>query len=218
VVGAAVVTTAFAGPAAAAPAAELAQLRAMSKSQSQSQQKVHVVALGESLSSIAKTAGVSSWKRLYDANPSVAHPDMIHPGDKLVIPDAKAKLKSRPLPSTVQPTSGSAQAVGWSAPHGRKQTASASAARAPRRSGSSVAGGGVWDKLASCESGGNWGTNTGNGYSGGLQFSPGTWQANGGSGSAHNASRSEQIRVAKRIQQSQGWGAWPACSRKIGLR
>jgi LysM repeat protein len=214
VVGAAVVTTAFAGPAAAAPAAELAQLRAMSKSQP----KVHVVARGESLSSIAKTVGVSSWKRLYDANPSVAHPDIIHPGDKLVIPDAKAKLKSRPLPSTVQATSGRSRAVGRSAPQGRKWTASASTTRAPTRSGSSGAGSGVWDKLARCESSGNWGINTGNGYSGGLQFSPGTWRANGGSGSAHNASRSEQIRVAKRIQKSQGWGAWPACSQKIGLR
>jgi LysM repeat protein len=212
VVGAAVVTTAFAGTAAAAPATTLAQAKAKAKP------KVHVVERGESLSSIAKTAGVSSWKRLYDANKSIAHPDIIHPGQKLVIPDAKAKLKSRPLPSTVQPARGSGQAVAWSAPAGRKLTASASRTTRTRRSGSSAAGGGVWDKLARCESGGNWGINTGNGYSGGLQFSPGTWRANGGTGSAHSASRSEQIRVAKRVQQSQGWGAWPACSSKLGLR
>ena len=50
-----------------------------------------------------------------------------------------------------------------------------------------------WDAVAACESGGNWATNTGNGYYGGLQFTLGTWRANGGSGSPHNAIRSEQI-------------------------
>jgi hypothetical protein len=83
---------------------------------------------------------------------------------------------------------------------------------------SAAVGGSVWDRLAQCESGGNWATNTGNGYSGGLQFSAGTWQANGGSGSAYTASRAEQIRVAQRVQASQGWGAWPSCSSRLGLR
>ena len=56
---------------------------------------------------------------------------------------------------------------------------------APQSAPSTGGGGGRWDALAQCESGGNWSTNTGNGYSGGLQFSPSTWQAYGGSGSAH---------------------------------
>lgn len=73
-----------------------------------------------------------------------------------------------------------------------------------------------WDAIAKCESGGNWGTNTGNGYSGGLQFSPSTWRAYGGSGSAQNASRAEQIAVAERVKAAQGMGAWPTCSRKAG--
>ena len=73
---------------------------------------------------------------------------------------------------------------------------------------------GEWDKVASCESGGNWAINTGNGYYGGLQFSLGTWRANGGSGSPHNASRSEQIRVAENVLHSQGVGAWPSCGRR----
>jgi uncharacterized protein YabE (DUF348 family) len=81
-----------------------------------------------------------------------------------------------------------------------------------------VAGGGVWDALAKCEAGGNWAINTGNGYYGGLQFSPGTWRANGGVGMPHQASREEQIAVAERVQASQGWGAWPSCTRKLGLR
>ena len=76
----------------------------------------------------------------------------------------------------------------------------------------------TWDSLAQCESGGNWGTNTGNGYSGGLQFSASTWAAHGGTGSAANASREQQIAVAQRVQASQGWGAWPACAAKLGLR
>jgi resuscitation-promoting factor RpfA len=73
-----------------------------------------------------------------------------------------------------------------------------------------------WDAVAQCESGGNWSINTGNGYSGGLQFAPGTWRANGGTGSAHNASREEQIRVAENVLKSQGIGAWPVCGKKSG--
>lgn len=68
-----------------------------------------------------------------------------------------------------------------------------------------------WDAIANCESGGNWGTNTGNGYYGGLQFSQSTWNAYGGSGSASSASRDEQIAVAERVLDSQGIGAWPVC-------
>ena len=68
-----------------------------------------------------------------------------------------------------------------------------------------------WDAIAACESGGNWSINTGNGYYGGLQFTMGTWRANGGTGSPHNASRSEQIRVAENVLRTQGIGAWPSC-------
>ena len=75
----------------------------------------------------------------------------------------------------------------------------------------------VWDKLAQCESSGNWAINTGNGFSGGLQFTPSTWHAFGGEGRAEDASRVEQIVVAERVLAKQGWGAWPACSRKLGL-
>jgi nucleoid-associated protein YgaU len=77
--------------------------------------------------------------------------------------------------------------------------------------------GGTWDALAQCESGGNWATNTGNGYSGGLQFTDSTWAAHGGTGSAAAASREQQIAVAEQVQASQGWGAWPACAAQLGL-
>jgi LysM repeat protein len=81
----------------------------------------------------------------------------------------------------------------------------------------SAAGTSTWDALAQCESGGDWSINTGNGFKGGLQFTNSTWKAFGGSGSAHNASKSEQIRVAENVKAGQGWGAWPACSAKLGL-
>lgn len=79
---------------------------------------------------------------------------------------------------------------------------------------------GVWDRVAKCESGGNWQINTGNGYYGGLQFLPATWRGFGGgqfAPNAHQASREEQIKVAQRVLASQGPGAWPVCSRKAGL-
>ncbi len=82
----------------------------------------------------------------------------------------------------------------------------------------SVPSGSVWDRLAKCEAGGNWHINTGNGFYGGLQFTLSTWRAYGGSGMPHKASRERQIAIGKRVQKGQGWGAWPACSRKLGLR
>jgi resuscitation-promoting factor RpfA len=77
--------------------------------------------------------------------------------------------------------------------------------------------GSAWDRLAQCESGGNWKINTGNGYYGGIQFNPTTWRAFGGSGMPHQASKAQQIAVAERVLAKQGWNAWPACSRKLGL-
>jgi hypothetical protein len=71
-----------------------------------------------------------------------------------------------------------------------------------------------WDAIAQCESGGNWGISTGNGFSGGLQFTASTWRSNGGSGSPNGASREEQIRVAENVLHSQGIGAWPVCGRR----
>ncbi|WP_193105104.1 transglycosylase family protein [Brachybacterium sp. FME24] len=78
----------------------------------------------------------------------------------------------------------------------------------------------VWDKVAQCESGGNWSINTGNGYYGGLQFSSSTWKAFGGgqyASTANKASKSEQIAIAQRTLQQQGPGAWPTCGQRAGL-
>ena len=78
----------------------------------------------------------------------------------------------------------------------------------------------VWDRVAQCESGGNWSINTGNGYYGGLQFSHSTWIGYGGGKYAYNANgatRAQQIAIAKKTLASQGPGAWPVCSVRAGL-
>ena len=80
---------------------------------------------------------------------------------------------------------------------------------------------GVWDQLAQCEATGNWAINTGNGFYGGVQFDQNTWDRWGGQEYAPRAdlaTREEQIAIAKKTQAAQGWGAWPSCSAKLGLR
>ncbi|WP_306326163.1 transglycosylase family protein [Streptomyces venezuelae] len=75
-----------------------------------------------------------------------------------------------------------------------------------------------WDRVAQCESGGNWSINTGNGYYGGLQFSASTWAAYGGTAyasTANQASKSQQIAIAEKVLAGQGKGAWPSCG--VGL-
>lgn len=82
-------------------------------------------------------------------------------------------------------------------------------------------GSSVWDRLAYCESTGNWHINTGNGFYGGTQTSLSTWKEYGGLRYAKRpdlASRDQQILVNKRILKGQGWKAWPACSKRIGMR
>jgi len=197
--GAAVLVAAFALPA----RAEAVTTASTSNDRHRS---THVVKAGETLAGIAKAAKLPSWRPVYDLNKSIQHPDLIYPGQKLVIPAKGEKVKHRPLP-------------GPGIYRLPEQDRSPVRTQQPASSQRSAAvGGSVWDRLAQCESGGNWATNTGNGYSGGLQFSSGTWRANGGSGSPHTASRAEQIRVAQRVLASQGWGAWPSCSARLGLR
>ena len=76
----------------------------------------------------------------------------------------------------------------------------------------------AWDRLAQCESGGNWAANTGNGYYGGIQFSLGSWQAVGGTGRPDQASRETQIAMGQRLWNQGGWRHWPACTLKLGYR
>ena len=97
----------------------------------------------------------------------------------------------------------------------------AAAASASASSAAPAAATGVWDQIADCESGGDWAINSGNGYYGGLQFLGSTWQNYGGgefAARADLATREQQIVVAERIRDDVGYGAWPACTRRLGLR
>lgn len=100
----------------------------------------------------------------------------------------------------------------------REAAAAAKAAASQPAQTQTYSGGSVWDRLAQCESHGNWATNTGNGYYGGLQFNLPTWQAYGGTGYPHEHSRAEQIRVAENLRAARGYQPWPECSKKLGLR
>ncbi|MFF1869423.1 transglycosylase family protein [Kitasatospora herbaricolor] len=78
----------------------------------------------------------------------------------------------------------------------------------------------TWDKVAQCESTGNWSINSGNGFYGGLQFTSSTWAAFGGTAfapQANQATKAQQIAIAEKVLASQGPGAWPVCSVKAGL-
>ena len=163
------------------------------------------VAPGDSLTAIAETNS-STVERIYSANPAIDNPDLIHPGQQFRIPRADEHLTIRPLPVAAAPVATASVA------------ATPSTYSTPRATAAPVTSGSVWDQLARCESGGNWAINTGNGYYGGLQFSLSTWRAVGGSGLPSDASREEQIARAESVLARQGWGAWPACSAKLGLR
>lgn len=164
---------------------------------------------GDSLSKIAK-AKDSTVQRLFDANTDIENPDLIYPGDELRIPAKDEKLATRPMPTAVPAAPVAAPSTVAPAPATNSAPRAASSAPV-------VASGSVWDRLAQCESGGNWAINTGNGYYGGLQFSLSSWQAVGGSGLPSDASREEQIMRGEQLRAMQGWGAWPACSAKLGL-
>ena len=108
----------------------------------------------------------------------------------------------------------------WSPAPRRQAREEAPEQRQANTARANAGGGTVWDRLAQCESGGNWSINTGT-YDGGLQFLDSTWDAMGGeqyASSANLASREQQIVIAERTLDEAGWGAWPACARRLGLR
>jgi Transglycosylase-like domain/LysM domain len=169
----------------------------------------YTVKAGDTLSSIARHeyGSAHAWPALWWVNRHKVHnPQMIRVGQRLTLSSwhprkawlDRAAMAAIPAPAPAPPASAAAPAAAstgtWSAP-------------AP-------SGGVNWSAIAACESGGNWSTNTGNGFYGGLQFTEGTWLANGGgqyAPSANLASPPEQIAVAERVLASQGIGAWPVC-------
>ncbi|HEX5456735.1 MAG TPA: transglycosylase family protein [Candidatus Saccharimonadales bacterium] len=167
------------------------------------------VKTGDTLTKIAKK-NKTTYPRIFYANAKIKDPDVIFTGEKLRIPSKDEKLKSRPL-----------EGVTHTVPTVMSNVSDRRISPSPQpysMRAYSPSSGSVWDKIAACESGGNWSINTGNGYYGGLQFTASSWRAAGGSGLPSQASRSEQIARAKILQSRQGWGAWPACTSKLGIR
>ena len=152
--------------------------------------RYHRVEPGDTAASIASAYGLSSQWAVYDANPVMVDPDNPPVGVWLYIPHPTMSPQPRPRPG---------QAGYSSTPSG------------------SVVVDGIWLQLAACESSGNWGINTGNGYYGGLQFTRSSWRAVGGAGLPHEAHPMEQIARADYLQRIQGWQAWPMCAGKLGL-
>lgn len=166
---------------------------------------------GDTLTKVA-TDNNTVYVRLYDANMNINDPDLIYPGETILIPDPSEKLADRPLPEKVQAAIAAAPQALQTAPQQTAYHSSASAAVVPS--------GSVWDGLAQCESGGNWAINTGNGFYGGLQFDYNTWLNNGGGAYAERAdlaTRDQQIAIASKVQAARGWSPWPACASKLGL-
>ena len=75
----------------------------------------------------------------------------------------------------------------------------------------------TWDRVAACESGGNWAVNTGNGYYGGYQFDQRTWRGLGYKGRPDRAEPRFQDAATIKLHNKRGWAPWPACSRKEHL-
>ncbi len=183
-----------------------------------SQQVIVEVEKGDNLSKIANKHQ-TTYVRLFDANEHIKDPDIIHPGEKVRIPDQSEQLASRTIPAEIKPVATNKPKAQQGVKSSRAITRTPKTSSKPQKAQSvQVASGSVWDDLARCESGGNWAINTGNGYYGGLQFTASTWKAVGGSGLPHQNSKEEQIHRAQILQARSGWGQWPACTKKLGLR
>lgn len=157
---------------------------------------------GDTLALIAQDHDVT-YARLFSANKDIEHPDLIEPGDTVLIPIDGEEIEPRTIPEPLEET----------------QEPEEEATPAPAPEAAPVDSGSVWDQLAQCESGGRWSLDST--YDGGLQFHPDTWNRSKPAGYpdyAWQASREQQIEVGKRVQASGGWGQWPTCSSKLGLR
>ena len=152
--------------------------------------RYHRVEPGETAATIAARYGLANQWAVYDANPVIVRPNRLPVGTWLYIPHPSVLPASRPRP-------GQAGYTG--------------------QPSSTLIVDGVWLDIAACESSGNWGIDTGNGYYGGLQFTLDSWRYVGGAGYPHEAHPMEQIARADYLQRIQGWKAWPMCAEKLGL-
>ena len=185
---------------------------------------------GDTLSSIA-SSNSTTYVRLFDANSGIANPDIINPGEVVVVPTADAQLPDRfgqyeaSLSAASSSETAAPQAVSQPAVSQDSSASTAPSAPAPVSTPAPAAvtaapaatDDSVWTRIAACESGGNWSIDTGNGFYGGLQFTLSSWEAMGGTGLPNQASEATQIAMAIKLQAVQGWGAWPVCSVKAGV-
>jgi hypothetical protein len=162
--------------------------------------KMVAVQGGDSLSTIAEAQALPSWRPLWDANPGVEHPDLIYPGQQLVVPEGPTPERPLPANVVVQP-----MAVVQPAQSRQPRGAVRSAAPANYAQGA----GGILAKIRQKESGGNYATNTGNGYYGAYQFNLQTWRGVGGSGLPSDASPAEQDMRAQMLYERRGCNPWP---------
>lgn len=166
------------------------------------QPKKHIVASGESLSSIATAHTLPSWRTLWDANLQLQNPDQLNIGQEITVPTGA--VPERPLPAGY-----GAPAPAPVAQPVQQPVAAAKAAPARRVTPAAPASGDVFARIRAKESGGNYAANTGNGYYGAYQFDLGTWRGVGGSGLPSNASPAEQDMRAKMLYDRRGCSPWP---------
>jgi nucleoid-associated protein YgaU len=180
----------------------------------------YTVEPGDYLIQIAQAHGIDDWRVLYAVNAEqIDDPNVLLVGQELAIPAEPSAVDMGP--ATIPPAGSSEPEAQAASPASTQSQGSQQAQPEPAPQASQGVAHSVWDRLAQCESNGNWSTNTGNGFYGGLQFHPGTWAAHGGHAyapNAHLATRGQQIAVAERVLAAQGWDAWPACSARLGLR
>jgi len=169
----------------------------------------YTVHSGDTLSAIARhTYGKEAdWPAVWWANRGhVANPSLITTGQRLQLP-SKQQIRKYMRRAAAAAAAASAPAASATS----STTTSAPTATSPS---SLPSGSANWAAIASCESGGNWSANTGNGFYGGLQFTQSTWDAYGGgqyASSANLATPGQQVAVAERVLAGQGIGAWPVC-------
>lgn len=158
--------------------------------------KVEVQA-GDSLSTIAEAQAMESWRPLWNANTGLENPDLIYPGQQLVVPEGATE--DRPLPAGVV-----VEPVAVSRP-----VTSNTVVRRSTAANYAQGAGGVLERIRMRESGGNYAINTGNGYYGAYQFDLRTWRGVGGTGLPSEASPAEQDMRAQMLYDRRGCSPWP---------
>jgi LysM repeat protein len=190
-------------------------------------ESTHEVESGETLAEIAGLYDhVASWQALADANTDViSDPNLLIPGQVLSLTGAESAPEAQPETQPEPETQAEPQPEPEPEPQPEPQPepeaqpeAQTESEPEPAPEQSTATDAGVWDRVAECESNGDWSANTGNGYYGGLQFAQSSWEWVGGTGMPHEASKEEQINRAEILLDRQGWDAWPACADQLGLR